>query len=323
MSDLRALSILLSFALVTLLIPAQAGAQHDCVPYEPSTAQGSFDDTWSEPGEQDIYQFTVPDDPGGGIVTVTFSTIAPSSPWLAVLVPGVPGSISAGSTTPAGEQSITVVFEAAPNQTYQIEATEFWSAPPEDHPVSYQLSWAFSGREDCYEPNDGRFIWPDPQSTAKAIPLETVVEAFSLAGHIDNSVGTTDDNNYDWYDFTLPSPMEIWIGTLQVPSDQRMKLRVFNEAESVVIATSNPDLGGTIQAGPTLLPAGSYYLEAAPFERGSSAARPTSGEEIPDHFNTPYRLVVTAEPLQACGFQALFCDDFETGDTDLWDLASP
>ncbi|MEN8163222.1 MAG: hypothetical protein ABFS37_03755 [Acidobacteriota bacterium] len=323
MSDLRPVSILLSLTTVLLLASTYAGAQHDCVPYEPSTAQGSFDNTWSVPNEQDIYQFTVPSDPGGGYVTVTFSTIAPASPWLTLLVSGPPGSISSGGTNPAGEQDITVVFEVAPSQTYQVEVTEFLNAPVDDHPVPYQLSWSYTGRADCYEPNDGRDIWPDPQSSAKEIPLETVIEAYALAGHIDNYVIVTDDNNYDWYDFTLNAPTEISVGTLQVPSDQKMRLRVFNEAGSMVMATDNPDLGGTVQAGPTLLAEGTYYLEAAPFDRGSSAVRPTAGQAIPDHFNTPYQLVVTAEPLDPCGFQVVFCDDFETGNTDFWDLISP
>ena len=323
MNDLRPISIRLSLSMVLLLASTHVGAQHDCVPYEPSVAKGSFDNTWSVPGEEDIYQFTVPSDPGGGIVTVSFNTTAPSSPWLSVLVPGESGVISNGSTNPAGQQDIVVVFEAAASQTYQIEVSEWWSAPPKDHPVAYELSWSFSGRADCYEPNDGRDIWPNPQANSKAIPLETVIEAHSLAGHIDNFVIATDDNNYDWYDFTLNAPTEIWIGTLQVPADQKLKLRLFNEDQGLEIESSNPDLGGTIQAGPVLLDAGTYYLEATPFVRGTSAVRPTAGDSIPDHFNTKYQLVVTAEPLDPCGFQVIYCDDFETGDTDLWDFAVP
>lgn len=93
--------------------------------------------------------------------------------------------------------------------------------------------------------------------------------------------------------------------------------------QSLVMVTSNPVLGGTVQTGPELLAAGTYYLEAAPFDRGASSARPSNGEAIPDHFNTSYEFVVTAQPIPACGYQAVFCDDFETGNSDLWSLTSP
>lgn len=319
----RVPSIALALLISLQLVPSQAAAQHDCVPYTPSTAEGSFDNTWSVPGEQDDYQFSVPSDPGGGYVTIELSTTAPASPWMAVLVAGHPGSISSGGTNPPGGQQITIVFEVAPGQTYDIQASEFLNAPIEDHPVSYQLSWTFTGKADCYEPNDGRDIWPDPQSNSKAIPIEQVIEAYSLAGHITNSVVSTHDNNYDWYDFTLAVPAEISLATLKVPADQKLKLRLFNEAQSLVMQTSSPVLGGTIQIGPELLAAGTYYLEAAPFDRGNSSARPSAGEAIPDHFNTSYKLVVTVGAIPACGYGALFCDDFETGDPDLWSLTNP
>lgn len=311
-------------ALVAIqLASVRAESQHDCVPYTPSMAEGSFDNTWSVPSEQDDYQFTVPSDPGGGYVTIEFSTTAPASPWMTVLVAGHPGSISSGGTNPPGGQQITVVFEVAPGQTYDIEVSEFLNAPIEDHPVSYQLSWTFTGKADCYEPNDGRDIWPDPQAVSKAIPLEQVIEAYSLAGHITNSIVSTHDNNYDWYDVTLAASTNISLATLKVPADQKLKLRLFNEAQSVVMESSNPVLGGTIQVGPTLLPAGTYYLETLPFDRGASSARPSAGEPVPDHFNTSYKLVVTAQPIPSCGYQAVFCDDFETGDSILWSSTNP
>lgn len=316
-------AVVLVVPVVILLTPLSAESQHDCVPYVPSTASGSFDNTWAVPGEQDDYQFTVPADPGGGYVTIDFNTTAPSSPWLRVFVAGPPGSISSGGTNPAGQQQVVVVFEVAPGQTYDIEVSEWLPAPIEDHPVPYQLSWTFTGKADCYEPNDGRDIWPDPQSSSKAIPLETVIEAFSLAGYITNFIVSTDDNNYDWYDFTLAAPTEISIATLRVPADQRLKLRLFDEAQSVVMESPNPVLGGTVQTGPELLAAGTYYLEAAPFDRGASVARPSAGEAVPDHFNAPYKLVVTAEPIPSCGYQAVFCDDFETGDHGQWSSVIP
>lgn len=304
------------FALIFVAGPAQA--QHDCVPYTPSTAGQTILGAWDAPGEKDIYQFTAPSDPGGGYVTVSIHSAAPSSPWLTILVPGPPGSISSGSTNPAGQQNIDVVFEVAPDQIYQIEATEFLNAPIEDHPVSYELSWDFTGRADCYEPNNGRDIWPDPQSSSKEIPIDTVIEAYSLAGYVNNSITSVDDNNYDWYDFTLSEATEIWIGTVKSPADQKIKLRLFNDAQSNLLETPNPDLGGTTQAGPRLLPAGTYYLETAPFDRGASVARPLHGEPIPDHFGSTYQLIVSTQAFPECGFWSIFCDGFESSDISMW-----
>jgi hypothetical protein len=256
-------------------------------------------------------------------VTVTVGTSAPSSPWVSVLVPGEVGAISSGGTNPAGQQDIVVVFEAAPNQTYEIAAAEFLNAPIEDHPVSYQVSWTFSGRADCYEPNSGRDIWPDPQASSKAIPRDQVIEAFSLAGYVKNSITTVDDNNYDWFDVTLTEPTDVWIGTVKVPADQKVKLRLFNEAKSVRLETPNPDLGGTIQAGPVSLIPGTYYIEAAPIARGAGAVRPLAGDPIPDHFNSTYKLIVSSSPIPSCGYSAVFCDDFEVGDTAAWSGSTP
>jgi len=308
-----------------LSLPIPALAEHDCVPYQPTQAGGSFDDTWSDPGDHDEYSFTVPDDPAGGYVTVEFSTPAPVRPWLNLTVEQGGAAISSGGTTDANPHEITVVFEVAASQTYWLEVFEFLPAPIDDHPWPYQLSWSFTSRPDCYEPNNGTpNSWPAPEATARAIPLELVIEATSIAGHLEAGIAGGDAHNFDWYKFTLPSPTEISMGTLRVPSDQRIKLTLRDGTGLAKMATGNPDLGGLVQAGPTLLQAGTYYLEVYPFVRGLGYVRPSLGESIPSHFDQPYQLVVTAGPLDVeCGFQPLFCDRFESGDTSFWSVTVP
>ncbi len=312
---------LLGIALFLLQVSA-VEAQHDCVPYTPTEAGATIDDAWQEPGDEDTFQFTVPSDPGGGYVILSINAAAPASPWLTVLVPGFAGSISSGGTDPAGQQNIEVIFEVAAGQTYEVRATEFWNAPVEDHPIPYQWSWTYIGRADCYEPNDGRDIWPNPQAISREIPIDTVIEAYALAGFVKNSISSIDDNNYDWYDFTLTETTDIWIGTGQSPADQKIKLRLFNDAQSMLLETPNPVLGGTTQAGPRTLDPGTYYIEAVPFDRGSPVVRPLNGEPIPDHFNTTYQLVASSQGFPACGFWSIFCDGFESSDLGEWSSSS-
>jgi hypothetical protein len=308
-----------------LSLPIPALAQHDCIPYQPSDAGGDFDNDWSDPNDIDEYQFTVPNDPAGGYVTVEFRTAAPVRPWLNLTAEQGDAAISGGGTTDSNPHEISVVFEVAAGETYWLEVYEFVPAPINDHPWAYELSWTFTSRVDCYEPNNGTpASWPDPISTARAIPLEQVIVATSIAGHIDYTIPAGSAHNFDWYEVTLSSPTEISIGTLHVPSDQKIKLTMRDSSNSAVMGTGNPELGGLIQAGPTLLSAGTYYLEVYPFDRGLSDVRPSRGEPIPSHFDQPYHLVVTAQPLDVeCGFMPLFCDGFESGDALEWSFFMP
>ncbi len=314
------------FLSTLMLLPtAPALAQHDCVPYTPTPASGNFDNNWSDSADHDVYQFTVPDDPAGGYVTVELTTTAPARPWLNVSYQQAGPAISSGGTTDANPQEITVVFEVAASQTYWLEVFEFQHPPEEDHPWPYQLSWTFTSRPDCYEPNDGvPNSWPAPTGTARLIPLEQVIEATSIAGHLGPGIAAGDAHNFDWYEIMLASSSEISIGTLQVPTDQAIKLRLWDSNGVVRLETGNPVVGRTIHAGPALLAPGSYYLETYPFVRGLGSVRTSPGQAVPSHFDRPYQLVVTTEPLgTGCGFYSVFCDDLETGDTTEWSSHVP
>jgi len=307
-------------AALCLLHIVPASAQHDCIPYEPTEAGGNFDNAWSDSEDRDEYQFTVPNDPAGGYVTIQFTTPAPVRPWLNLTYQQHGAAISSGGTSDGNPHEITVVFEVAASQTYWLEVFEFLSVPDEQHPWPYQLSWSFTSRPDCYEPNNGTpNSWPGPTATSREIPLEEIIEATSIAGHLAASIAGGDEHNYDWFDFTLASQTELSIGTLMVPTDQRIKMRLWDQNGTARMDTGNPELGGLAQAGPTTLSPGTYFLEVSPFVRGFGSARPSLGEPIPSHFDRSYQLVVTTEDLDVeCGFRSLFCDGFESGDTARW-----
>ena len=305
--------------LVGLLgIPGGAGAgDHDCVPYEPTSDGGDLSSSWSEPNERDHHQFTVPDDAGGGYVTVTLTALhGDVVPWMNSDVSPPEGAAITSGAAEAGAQTITDVFEVAAGVTYDLEVLPWINAQPEEYPVDYTQTWAFTSRVDCYEPNDASpNDWPEPVGAARSIPIDTAIEATSIVGHA--PAGIAGDRLFDWYEFTLAAPASVRVGTLAVPDDVQVGLRLFSAAGAVVGSTSVPALGETTASDPIALGAGTFYLEFFPSQRGVDAVRTTAGASIPSHFTSSYRLGVAMAKKLSC-LDAIFCDGFESGDATLW-----
>jgi hypothetical protein len=109
-------------------------------------------------------------------------------------------------------------------------------------PIDYSLDWVFTSKVDCYEPNDASANdWPDPVAVAKAIPLDRVIKASSIAGYVTNSINSP--RLWDWYKFTIDEPLKVVIGTIQIPDDVQVLLRLFSEAGGVILDTGNPAPG--------------------------------------------------------------------------------
>jgi len=298
--------------LTTLASMVMAQEQHDCVPYEPTEAGGSFDSNWAAGGERDQWQFTVPDDPGGGYVTVTLTTEHPDVVTaLDITTHPISGGIILGGIAGNPGPKIIAVYEAAAGQAYNLSAYQGVAAPPGDHPVDYSLDWVFTSKVDCYEPNNAeQFNWPEVLTAAKAIPLDLAVTATSIVGY--DQTGIRGARLFDWYKFTLNEPTKIIFGTFQVPKDVKVGLRLFNQAGGFVLDAPKPEeVGGTTRSVKTELPAGTYYLEFFPEERGVAAVRPLDGIDIPDHFDMPYIFGVADKIPWGC-LGAILCDGFET-----------
>lgn len=270
-----------------------ANAQHDCSPYAATEAYGDLSSAWTKQNQKNHRLFTVPNEPGGGYVTVTLIAHHPDvTPAMSLRVASKTGQVINGGGAGRGNQTITDVFEAAGGETYFVEVVPAWNAPIEDHPVSYSLSWKYVSLVDCYEPNDAeQKRWETVLPVAKAIPLNQVIEASDIVGYGKTSMNTA--RRFDWYKFTLNEPRTITIRTLQVADDAQAGLRLFNEQGRYVTDAPKPAIGATTESKPKLLEAGTYYLEWIPAKRGKSVARTSNGVEFPNHFVRPYRIVVT------------------------------
>jgi hypothetical protein len=281
------------FPAVALLLlfgfAAQAG--QECAPYEPTEAGEVISNTWEAAFERDSYQFTVPGDPGGGYVIARIETTAPSRPQMRIIPPSGSGVVAQAAPSFPGPSPFTleVAFEVDAGTTFDLEIFEDAVSSPGDFPVPYKWSWTFVSRVDCYEPNDGRpSAWP--------VPLDQVLEAYSLAGHLSYGIPAFEAHNFDWYGFTLADPTEIWLATLAVPADQSIRLRLF-DSDGGVVVDHVPPIGETGVIGPTLLQPGAYYLDLHPEVRGAGSVTLSEGGSLPDHFERPYRFIVsTADP---------------------------
>jgi hypothetical protein len=126
-----------------------------------------------------------------------------------------------------------------------------------------------------------------------------VLEAYSLVGHQTYDIPVFEAHSFDWYDFTLAVPTEIWLATLSVPADLRIRLRLFDSVGGVVL-DQVAQTGETSVIGPTLLQPGTYYFDLHPEIRGEGNVTLSEGELLPDHFDQPYRFIVsTADPTSA------------------------
>jgi uncharacterized protein (TIGR03437 family) len=285
-----------------LLLTVGAQAQHECVPYEPTEAGEVIDSTWGAQFEKDNYEFTVPADPGGGYVIARIETTAPSSPSMRIIPPSGLGVVAqAGPSLPGpSPQVLEVAFEVDAETTFQVEIFEAAVSSPGAFPVPYKWSWTFVSRVDCYEPNDGiPFDWPGPAATSKTVPIDQIQEAYSLAGYLDFGIAAFDAHNFDWYDFTLTDPTEVWLATLTTPLDQSIRVRLFGN-DGLTIVDQVPETGETGLIGPTMLQPGTYYLDLHSEIRGESSVTLSEGGTIPDHFDRPYHFIVsTIDPTFA------------------------
>ncbi len=280
-------------AAITLLVFAVVGeAQSDCVPYEPTEAGQVIQGTWNAAFERDTYSFTVPSDPGGGYVIARVGSDAPSRPQMRIIPPSGQGVVaqSAPSFPGPSPQTLEVAFEVAPDTTFTVEIAE--DAVSSSFPVSYTWSWTFVSRVDCFGSNNGLpSDWPGPTAASKTIPLDEVQEAYSLAGHQTFVISGSEPQNFDWYDFTLEEAAEVWLETLVVPSDQSIRIRLY-DSDGNVVADEVPPVGETGVAGPTLLQPGTYYLDLHPDVRGEGNVTLSEGGSLPDHFDRPYQFIV-------------------------------
>lgn len=262
-------------------------ALNECAPYQPTAASGGEGGEWTSGSDENTHSFSAPSDPGGGYISVTLATGAPSVPWMNVTT-GEAGAIASGGALNSSDEEKRInVFEAAPGQGYMAEVSQYLAPPFDAHPWEYVISWAFQSRVDCYEPNDVR-------TDAKYVVFGDELEAYAIAGHTRNGVTDNDPQTFDWYRFQLESDVEVTLELLATPANTEVGVRLFREGEPAQVGPAiRPDPGNLFEESLGVLGEGVWHLEFKP-RVDARVIDPLRGEDTPEHFDTPYAFRLTA-----------------------------
>lgn len=257
---------------------------HECVPYTPMSTGGVLSGTWAMQNDEVTHSITVPAEAGGGMVELHIDS-APAGPALIVEVAGVTTASISSSGVPAGKTSMSLRFEAAGGQSFDVTAKSNWNATPDQYPLNYTLTWSYEGREDCYEPNDVR-------EEAKLIPFNQVLTA--RLGYNRASNYHTAPEHHDWYRFELLEPRTVAFELLSGPSDVDVALHAWGSAPGTIGSGSGkPASEGNSMSLGELAP-GMYFVqvEAAGFHEDGVSK---NEEPVSDHFRTPYTFRLDVE----------------------------
>lgn len=175
-----------------------------------------------------------------------------------------------------------VAFEIGPGQPFFVQARSVRHAPIEEYPVSYQILWTYTGKPDCWEPNE-------TMDQAKPLPFNKDVQAYFIAKRDSNA--HNHHQHDDWYRFTLIAPDEITVRLLTLPTDVQAGLGIYQPDGNRVrrIAATGASAPGQpliLEAGE--LPAGEYFLKASTTSFAGGMAVAEGDESQPPHFNSPY-----------------------------------
>jgi len=195
------------------------------------------------------------------------------------------GAIISGSSAQTNnELHRTAYFSVHPGLTYSVKVRPFFNA--KQYPVKYNLSWQFFERVDVYEPNDTR-------EEAKLIKLNEEIEAYGISGYIKNYyVASNDPNTYDWYKVVLDSDQVLKVRVLQKPIDLNLVLRLYNDKGGAVGINYSKETGEHDIKSSEILKKGTYYISTHIRMKGPRISN-NDTKPIPDHYNTPYKLIVT------------------------------
>lgn len=295
-----ALVVMLSFSCEKDDDVAEQTQQHDCpkdekddcVPYVAQSFSDGLIDTWSVANEKDTFStfITIPTtELGGGVVTVSLETQGSATPSISVWESSLLGK--GGSIFTSGESDkrlFTGKFTAHPGKSYGVIVHPFFN--DDTYPSSYELSWTYEGKMDCYEMNDNH-------ANAKFVPKDQDIEAYILAGHIENNVASNDENTFDWYKIELDEPSYVEVLLDKCPADILMTTRFLDADKKHHLSTTSFITGSSTEVGSTytaktnrVLPAGTYWIEMHSFFAPKAVV--VKDEAEPDHWNTPYNFKV-------------------------------
>lgn len=269
---------------------------HDCSTYNAEGGNGLTGDDWEAPNETDFHGSFLPStgQPGGGIYTVTLSNNDGVVPGLKVTSSnGGSGAISSGTAAGTNNETVrTTSFIAHPGISYDVEAHYSSYVIADNPPITYSLSYSFSGKMDCYEPND-------VISESKRIPKDQIIEAYALTGYINNYVVTNEPQNYDYYKVRLETSAKIKVELLEVPSSVNIGVSIVNLDESGIVV-NREEISGTVSEDGAIyntttnsvLSAGYYVVRV--YIGGTRKTAINDDEATPEHWNMPYKFKVSA-----------------------------
>ena len=275
----------------------QLSELNECTPYQVGDFSDSLEATWGEVNEIHSYPGLLPavSDAGGGYYTVLLTNDSGIVPGLTIRASGdKTGVILNGSAAGTDNtEARKVSFLAHPGISYDVEA-EYTSYINVNHPVNYTLEWTFTGRMDCYEPNDY-------MSEAKSIPKNQTIEAYAITGYTKNSNVSGDPQTFDYYKVQIFEPSKIKMELLQVPSTVNLNVKIFTLDGTQIIADRELISGGdTHNDGAKyssttnkVLNPGTYIISV---EVGGSRKTKINyyinNETIPEHWTKPYKFKV-------------------------------
>tara|TARA_R110002051_G_scaffold325766_1_gene430973 strand:- start:64 stop:1317 length:1254 start_codon:yes stop_codon:yes gene_type:complete len=268
----------------------------ECMPYEPMNTEDSINEYWDAINETDMYPGLLPavTSPGGGYYTVTLSNDSGVVPGMKVTSSNDTSGAIANSTAAAtnDENTRTTSFLVHPEVSYDIAAHYSSFTPASISPTPYKINWNFTDIVDCYEPNN-------ELSEAKSIPKDEIIEAYAITGFINNNVVFGEPQSYDYYSVQLRQPAKIKVEFLEVPSSINLNLKIFT-TNGEQIVTEYEEISGTVSEDGAI-----YKIQTSSIrEEGTYLVRVSIGgsrttvvnhdQEIPEHWNTPYKFKVTA-----------------------------
>jgi hypothetical protein len=247
--------------------------------YQPTAAGGFIGNKWLNPAQTKMELIASPADPGGGIflLRVESDKVGPS---IQVTVLGERGTVVGDGHA---NQKTEVSFEAGPTQTFEINITASDSPSASEFPIEYALTYSFSPRLDCHEPND---VYSD----AAVIQVDEDIDAYFLQKRGSN--GHNEDEHADWYKFTLPTSSPLTLELISLPPDTAMSFTLHDAAVNPLPDPWKQNEGVT--SGTKMIPmlsAGEYFLSvtAGTFGEGGTWANTDPPQVEPPHFATPYQ----------------------------------
>jgi len=246
--------------------------------YVPTPASGEDGYVATVAVSEHTFEFQLPDDPEGGLVTVTISGRQIFSD-VRVEGAGDDGFLSINGVATDTVGTFTRTFVGAPGVTYLVDVNDTYAREEQDSPV--ELTWELSATRDCFEPND------TPASAAPFALGEDVV-AYLFAGYTTNDWPGYEDH-HDYYAVEIEAA-----GTLTVtvdPGPDELALAVFSANAPSVSLGDSWSLDETAITVALEVEPGTYLVRIAPFVLpiyDSFAGEPTQ-------WNQPYTLRATVE----------------------------